>query len=139
MFIIPFTHNKRNGPNNTIIDIIKILTIGGDNLWDEDTTPVKDIDKNILIPNGLIKSEKKITPLSGINDIIYLCEIDESKTNMDDFYIWTEIPLSDTNTFCWRKFNIIRGDDGNLWLPVPDFEKIGDYRLQDIISGILKM
>jgi hypothetical protein len=139
MFIIPYTHDKRNGPNNTIINTIMILTIGGTQLWDEYTVPAKNIDKDILIPNGLIKTSKSITPLNGAKEKTYLCEIDASKTNMGDFYNWSEISLSDTETFCWRKFNIIMGEDGNSWLPVPDFEKIGDYKVHDIVSGILKM
>lgn len=143
MFVIPFTHTIKT-EKNIIVHIIKILTIGGNDLWEE--TSDMNIQSDILIPNGLFSFNK--TPLSNADAIgveapifkmkgldIYMCEIDTNKTNISDFYKWEEI--TDSDTFCWRSFYHITDLNNNIWLPIPDTEKISNFKIIDIINAIL--
>ncbi len=149
MFVVPFTHTVKT-EKNIIVHIIKILTIGGNDLWEEISD--MDIESDILIPNGLFSFDK--TPPSNADTIgvvatsgyttpifklkgldIYMCEIDSNKTNISDFYKWEEI--SDSETFCWRSFYHITDLNNNIWLPIPDNEKISNFKIIDIINAIL--
>ncbi len=131
MFVVPFTHTVKT-EKNIIVNIIKILTIGGNDLWEE--TSDMDIQSDILIPNGLFSFDKTpIFKLKGLD--IYMCEIDSNRTNIADFYKWEEI--SDSETFCWRSFYHITDLNNNIWLPIPDNEKISNFKIIDIINAIL--
>ncbi len=132
MFIIPFTHTIKN-EKNIKINIIKILTIAGKDLWEEESN--LDIQSDILIPNGLYSLNKTpIFKLKGLN--VYMCEIDIDKTTMTDFYNWNEIDIESDN-FCWRTFYHITDLNNNIWLPLPDNEKISNFKIIDIINAIL--
>lgn len=132
MFIIPFTHTIKN-EKNIKINIIKILTVAGKDLWEEESN--LDIQSDILIPNGLYSLNKTPTfKLKGLD--VYMCEIDTDKTHMSDFYNWNEIDMESDN-FCWRTFYHITDLNNNIWLPVPDNEKISNFKIIDIINAIL--
>ncbi len=132
MFIIPFTHTIKN-EKNIKINIIKILTIAGKDLWEEESN--LDIQSDILIPNGLYSLNKTpIFKLKGLD--VYMCEIDIDKTTMTDFYNLNEIDIESDN-FCWRTFYHITDLNNNIWLPVPDNEKISNFKIIDIINAIL--
>jgi hypothetical protein len=139
MFVVPFTHTVKT-EKNIIVNIIKILTIGGNDLWEE--TSDMDIQSDILIPNGLFSfdrtppSNTAATPIFKLKGLdIYMCEIDSNRTNIADFYKWEEI--SDSETFCWRSFYHITDLNNNIWLPIPDNEKISNFKIIDIINAIL--
>jgi hypothetical protein len=136
MFIIPFTHLVKI-QNNTKINIINILTISGQELWEEysETNILNDIKTLYLEPNGLYTTNTPFIRFKGQD--IYLCEIDKDRTNLQDFYKWDEIPFSDSETFCWRSFVHITDLSDNIWLPIPFSEKMSGFKIQDIIHSIL--
>jgi hypothetical protein len=131
MFIVPFIHNCID-QNILKINIIKILTIGGKNLWEE--TNSLHIDKDILNPNDIYKKNKPIK----LDKKTLLCEIDQTKTQISDFYKWEEIELDNNDIFCWKTFIYLTGNNDTTWLDIPDSEKIGPYLVKDIIKKIMK-
>lgn len=132
MFIIPFTHVIKK-ENNIIIHVIKLLCIGGRDLWEEFDT--NNIAKDILEPNSLFCTTTPFINLKGQD--IFICEIDGTKTTMSDFYNWEEISLDDNETFCWKKIIHITDTNQNTWLPIPDSEKMSNFKVKDIIQAIL--
>ncbi len=131
MLILPFTHEviKQNAFN---IHIVKLLTIGGKDMWDEPSN--LNIDNDILIPNDIYRKGNIIK----FKNNIQLCEIDTNKTNINDFYKWSEIDINDTETFCWRVFYNFIDDNNQVWLNIPDNEKISNYKLNEIVKMIIK-
>lgn len=132
MFIIPFTHSTKI-ENKIKLNIISILTIGGQELWEECNM---DIQNDVLQPNGLYCTDIPIIQFKGQD--IYICEIDQQKTQIQDFYKWEELPVSDSETFCWRTFVHITDLEDNIWLPIPSTEKMSGFKVQDIIHTILQ-
>jgi hypothetical protein len=132
MLILPFTHEVRK-QNNLNIHIIKILTIAGKNIWEE--SDKLNVDKDILNPNDIYRKGD----ITKINKNICLCEVDIHKTCIDNFYKWEEVDGNDSDTFCWRKFIYFIDNNNESWLNIPDNEKLGRYRINEIIKPILKM
>lgn len=133
MFIVPFTHNiVKQTQNNINIHTIKILTIGGRQLWEENSK--LDIDNDILIPNDIYRTGDIIK----LGKNIKLCKVDISKTNMNDYFKWDEININDTDTFCWRTFIQIIDTNNHNWLNIPDNEKFDRFLIRDIIDTIIK-
>lgn len=130
MFILPFIHEVV--PQTAFqVNVIKILTIGGQTLWEEENK--LHIDKDILNPNDIYR---KSTPIK-FDKQLQLCEVDITKTNILDFYKWKELDISDNETFCWRTIvHLANGKE--CWLNIPDSEKIGNYKLKDIITRIME-
>ena len=82
MFIVPFIH-KQNIVNNIYINVFRILTVGGHEVWaEDDSASIADI----LTVNGIIT----VVPPVKI-DTTYFCKVDAEQTNMSDFYKWEEI------------------------------------------------
>jgi hypothetical protein len=137
MFIIPFVHTvvQQNNINqsNINVNIIKILTIGGKTVWEENNSSL-DIDNDILKPNDLHRKGQIIK----LNTNTYLCEIDTTKTNIDDFYKWDEISYSDNDTFCWRNYVQLVDNKNNNWLNIPNNEKLGTIPVKTIITKIFE-
>ena len=98
MFIIPFTYHKTTlqNPKITIHRFI-ILTIGGKQLWTENDSldPIHDI----LHPNQIYL---ETPPIKYEN--YYLCQVDITKTDMNEFYKWDEIELRMRNVFVGERF-----------------------------------
>lgn len=132
MFIVPFTHNiiKHNKLN---VNIIKILTISGKELWEENNS--LDIDNDILNPNDIYRSSSII----NYDDTLYLCEVDIKKTKIDDFYKWEEVSINDSEIFCWRTYYYFVDNKEMLWLEIPNSEKIGKYNTNDILKKIIEI
>lgn len=130
MFIVPFIHNKISQSEFDIISI-KIFTMGGNNLWEE--SDKLNLDKDILNPNGMFKKGTTLV----IGKKIKYCEIDTTKTNINEFYNWEEIELNEADTFCWRNFCILVDKNGKNWLEIPDSEMLGNYKIKDIINTII--
>jgi hypothetical protein len=84
MFIIPFIH-KTKQVNTMTIHTIQVLTVGGTTLWKEN--PSLALEADILHPNGIYLDKK---PFQW-NDV-HFCSVDTNKTDMNDFYQWSEIP-----------------------------------------------
>ena len=107
---------------------IKILTIGGHTLWQEDDHHNVEVD--ILQPNGIYLE----IPPTQLNHHLYFCKVDPHKTNLSDFYKWEEISADDTTTFCWRSLYIF-GETAE-WLPIPDTEQINGLPILQLFDMI---
>jgi hypothetical protein len=130
MLILPFTHNIHN-TNNLNVNTIKFFTIGGKLIWEEENS--LHIDKDILNPNDIYRKSKPIK----FDKKLKLCEVNDIKTNISDFYKWEEINLEDSDTFCWKTYYYFTGTDNMCWLNIPETEKIGDYKVKDLIQTII--
>jgi hypothetical protein len=130
MLILPFIHKIIN-KNDFQINIIKILTIGGKKIWEENDN--LDIDIDILNPNDIYRTNKKIQ----IDANCILFEIDTHKTKIDDFYKWEEIDINDTETFCWKSFYYLLGNNNN-WLNIPENEVFDKYKVKYLINKIIQ-
>jgi len=125
MIIIPFIH-KLISEKDMDIHSIRMLTIGGKYLWEEESKQVKDI----LHSNGIYGSIKK-------NKNIYLCKVNK-KTDINDMYLWKELDANDDTTFCWRDYVYFTGKNKECWLNIS--EKIGDISLADVsLDTIFKL
>ncbi len=131
MFIVPFTHSVINH-NSVEVNVIKVLTIGGQNLWEEKAS--LHIDTDILNPSDIYRKGAVIK----YDKNLQLCEVDTEKTNIADFYKWDEVELNDSETFCWKTFYYFTGNNKLSWLDVPDNEKLGKYNVKDIIRAIIQ-
>jgi len=131
MFIVPFIH-KVVTQNNLQINVFKVLTIGGSELWEEENG--LNIDKDILNPNDIYRGKKLIK----LNKHINLCEVDVEKTKIDDFYMWQDIEFENKETFCWRTFMYLTDLAGSNWLEIPETEKLGNVTVRDLIKVIIQ-
>ena len=133
MFIVPFIH-KITQETNFLVHSIKILTVAGKNLWEEDDS--LHIDTDILNSNDIYR---KGSPIKMMNKNLTLCEVDIQKTNINDFYKWSDISLEDTETFCWRNYIYISGDKDESWLNIPKNQKLSDIDISKLILIIIKL
>lgn len=131
MLILPFTH-KSVVQNNFEVNIINILTVGGKNIWKEDDT--LNIDDDILNPSDIYRKGNIITYKKKLQ----LCEVDDEKTNIKDFYNWKELDITDSDTFCWRTLYYFTGFNKLCWLETPNSEKLGNYTIQELIKIIIE-
>jgi hypothetical protein len=130
MLILPFIHNIIN--NSTFkVNTIKFLTIGGKFIWEEKNN--LDINLDILNPNDIYT---KIQPIN-FDKKLQLCEVDTQKTIISEFYRWEEINIEDTDTFCWRTYYYLTNADDICWLNIPENEKLGSYKVKDLIQSIV--
>ena len=112
------------------ISIFQLLTIGGTLPWKEDDS--LKINEEILSPNGIYLQNVPIRYKHA-----YLCPVDTNKTTLTDFYQWTELSPTDTETFCWRTFYITGvAKDYRGWLPIPSTEMLGEYSYQELFDCI---
>ncbi len=131
MLILPFIHNIVD--NTTLkVNTIKFLTIGGQNLWEEKSS--LHIDKDILNPNDIYR---KSIPIK-FDKTLQLCEVDTEKTIISDFYKWDEVSLDDNETFCWKTYYYFSGNDDVSWLNIPETEKLGKYKVKDLIRAVVR-
>ena len=131
MFILPFIHKVTSQPSFDI-NIIKFFTVGGDSIWEEEKG--LRIDKDILNPNDIYRKGRPIK----IDENLKLYEVDLTKTNVSEFYKWEEIDVNDKETFCWKTYYILTGKDNISWLDIPEDNKIGKYKLTDLVKTIVK-
>ena len=128
MFIIPFIHKTKQVHAMTI-HTFQILTVGGAALWKENASLAVEAD--ILHPNGIYLDKK---PFQWKD--VYFCSVDTSKTDMNDFYQWTEIS-KESDMFCWRTFYTF----GNMqhcdsWLPISS--QLEPYPCDELFTRICK-
>ncbi len=131
MFILPFIHKVVNQPTFDI-NIIKFFTVGGHDIWEEEKG--LRIDKDILNPNDIYRKGRPIK----IDANLKLYEVDLTKTNVSEFYNWEEIDINDKETFCWKTYYILTGTNNVSWLDIPDSEKLGSYKLKELINKIIE-
>ncbi len=130
MFILPYTLNVINQTNMQVV-IIRVLTIGGKYVWEEDSK--LDIYKDILNPNDIYCKS-----IADFDKKLKLCSVDTNRTNLNDFYKWDEIDMTDEQTFCWRQFAYLLSNPSHLpWLEIPETEKLGKYSVRQIIQKLV--
>jgi hypothetical protein len=117
--------------NNMCIHCISILTIGGKYLWEEH--PSLDIDHDILETNDLFRKG----PLISLSNDMTICEIDPKRTNINDFFMWNELPHEDDSTFCWKKYYYLSSDKKECWLQIPNHQRLSHMNVQTILDSIL--
>ena len=134
MLILPFIHNviSNNTTSNFQINVIKVLTIGGNTIWEEDSS--LHIDNDILHPNDIYRKEEPI----NYDNHLQLCEVDINKTNISEMYNWNECELNDSNIFCWRTFYYFTNNK-SCWLEPPNNEKLGNYTIKELIGAIINL
>lgn len=115
--------------NQMIIYRIQLLTIGGLELWEEDSS--LDMEESILKPNGIVLR----SPPVCMNELS-LCEVDPNQTDLSDFYKWDELDKPDHETFCWRTFYRMESRQ-NGWMSMPTNERSGSYSWKQILDLIL--
>jgi hypothetical protein len=123
MIIIPFIHKVTNEKDMNVHSI-RVLTVGGKDLWEESKGSVK----KILESNGIYSKKTKKY------DNVYLCEVDTVKTDINDIYKWNELDINDNETFCWRDYVFLKGKNNECWLQYPKNEMI--LKITEIIKGI---
>ena len=121
MFIIPyFLKSPKSSTTGFAFTVAWIFTTdGGSNIWqtDEETLSEESILQDYLEPNGFIGTSK------GIIENCLVFQVDPDKTNLSDFYTWTDFlgkgqipPLS---CDVWRPFQWISdtspGEDKDVW------------------------
>jgi hypothetical protein len=131
MLIIPFIHNVVD-QNSIQIHTIKVLTIGGRGIWEEDNS--LNLDKDILNPNDIYRKGTTIK----FDKQLQICEVNSEKTKITDFYKWDEIAFEDTETFCWRTYVYLSGNGSANWLDIPVSEILGKYKIRDLIAKIIQ-
>lgn len=135
MLIIPFIHKITNEKDMNIHNI-RILTIGGKYLWEEQAKAkskaiIKEIHA-ILKTNDIYSNNIRYNPEYNM----YLCEVDINKTDINDIYKWSEIDI-DTDTFCWRDYIHFIGKNNDYWLYPPKNEKLGDISIRYILEKVI--
>jgi hypothetical protein len=130
MFIVPYIH-KVSSENGLNIHCVHILTVGGKNLWEEDNS--LDVENDILKVNDIWTLGEIIT----IDKTLKLCEVDTTKTKIHDFYKWSDIGMNDTDTFCWRNYIYILGPKGEVWLNLPNNERLANTSLNKLLTTII--
>lgn len=131
MLILPFIHNVVN-QNSIQVHTIKVLTIGGRKIWEEDNS--LNIDKDILNPNDIYRKGMPII----FDKQLQMYEVNTEKTKIDDFYKWDEIPFEDTETFCWIVYAYISGNGSANWLDIPASEMLEKYKVKELIAKIIQ-
>lgn len=129
MFIVPFIH-KVTTHNDINVNVIKLLTVGGKNLWEENES--LNIDSDILGPNDIYRIGKVIK----LGKKVQLCKVDTNKTNINDFYKWEELDVNDRDTFCWRTFIILLGNNGSNWLDTSAYDVLDGYSVKELSGAI---
>jgi hypothetical protein len=96
MILIPFFWNTSN-PNWSKFGIF--LCEGGRSLWSVDDKATLASTKKMLKENGF-----PVLNLNKIDNVLY-AEIDHKTMNIDDFYLWNDIPLGSEQDV-WRIMQI---------------------------------
>ena len=130
MFIVPFIHKITSG-SSINVHSISILTIGGKTLWEESDS--LNIDTDILNSNDIYRKGNTIS----VDKHTRLCEVDTEKTNVDEFYKWTDIGVNEDDTFCWRTYYYLLGNKGESWLNIPKNERLSNIEVGKLISSIV--
>ena len=116
MFILPFVCTRSPpSPSSSPLTILRILTLGGKDLWQEDD--MLRLAEDILEPNGL--------PLLRHHSHkgIHFCQLDPTQLDLSEYYDWEEVdPTATPPVFCWRTFYWM-GDT----LPPPSTAYLGPF------------
>jgi len=125
MLIIPYTHTKKT-LRNRVFHTVRILLEGGKSPWKEGKgcRPIEDA----LEPNSLFVAR----PPHTRGDRVF-APIDETRTDMKSMYQWSELPLTDNDTLCWRTFYYVTDSAGVPWIQMPTLPSSLNELVNDII------
>ena len=151
MFILPFVHTTQISPPASSsssssspapspapapplplalaprLQIIRILTLGGTDLWQEEE--VLRLKEDVLDPNGL--------PLLCYDTYkgIHFCQLDPSRMDLSEYYEWDEVdPTVTPSVFCWRTFYWM----GDV-LPPPQTARLGPFSCKEIVQQCIAL
>jgi hypothetical protein len=131
MILLPYIHKVKT-VNNIIVHAYIFLTIGGTELWVEDSTDStdsKDSTDSTESVKSILEENEIYTDSVQKKNGIYLCNVSK-KTKLTDFYKWNEIT---DDRFCWRTFYTF--GENQRWLPQPQ-EYISGYSYQELCQMI---
>lgn len=133
MYIIPYIKHVKEVNKNKIYNI-NILCQAGRYIWEEDDAV--NIKKEILADNNFIEKciNKHIINNKQIVFIELNMQIDSPEFN--NMYKWDEIPYTDLETLCWRKYIWIVQEDGTPFLS-PETDNLSDVPIQTLIEQII--
>jgi hypothetical protein len=131
MYIIPYIRTVST-LNGIQVSVYRILTEGGINLWQESDELIPLLENFVLETNGIYLKRRPV-----VCNELYICEVDDAKTAIDDFYVWNELSIDDKSTTCWRTFYVFDESNNGTWLPTnPTSEKLSHYNCDDIVRDI---
>jgi hypothetical protein len=113
MFILPyFLQKSKMSTTGFEFSVAWVFTIdGGASVWqtDEETLSEESILEDYLEPNGFVGVSK------GVVENCFVYEVDPEKTNLSDFYMWTDFlgkcQTPPTTCDVWRPFAWVGGND----------------------------
>ncbi len=113
MYILPYVLDKQKASQSEfcIKTLWLFLSQRGKSLWETDeTTPLtrEFVQDEYLTPNGFLGSIREF------NETFCLFEVDQTRTNIKDFYMWLEKTASEEDTV-WRPFFQITGNESYAW------------------------
>ncbi len=113
MYILPYVLEKQKASQSEfcIQTLWLFLAKKGKVLWetDEKTNVTEDfVQKEYLEPNGFFGTMKHFT------NTICLFEVDPTKTNIKEFYMWCDKDVKEEDTV-WRPFFKITGHESYAW------------------------
>ena len=117
MKIFPFVLKRTQGSLETTC-LSVFLAQAGRTLWqtDELTVSQKQLEEDYLLPNGLIPKQ-----IVFQGQIVYI-QIDNDKTNRNDFYQWEEALQNPGKPECWRLFSFFQDEKGAEWFSSRHFQ-----------------
>jgi hypothetical protein len=119
MKLVPYIYTQGVSESGLTIHKISVfLTRGGTAIWQTDEVGPQSeefLQEEYLLPNGLYSRSCSI---DKIKDIAWV-EIDVTKTNLADFYTWTEVltnpKVAAAKPECWRSYYFFIDTDTNHW------------------------
>ena len=141
MFILPYVSSSHI-LSTVVLHRIRLLTVGGTGLWQEDNA--LRLHEDILEPNDL--------PLLSHHQHkdIYFCRLDPDRMNLSEYYDWEEVVPSDTTVFCWRTFyvmeplppspslppSLLPSLPPSSLLPPPSTVRLGPYTWEELLTHL---
>ena len=128
MYIVPYTYSCSNPSiGGRRYHVIDLLVQGGTALWAEEASDIN--------PKALLASNDIYTVRIDVVGSMAYAKVDTQATRMGTMYRWPEVPSSDKDTLCWRRFyHVTEGD--RSWLPVlPPFGPLLDYIVRQEAKG----
>lgn len=136
MYILPYVLEEQKASQSEfkIQTLWLFLAQKGLTLWETDEkTPLTEdfVQKEYLIPNGFVGTMRSFT-----KDIC-LFEVDQTKTKIQDFYMWLDKGAT-AETTVWRPFFQITGNESYQWEEEAKKHSLGSLTVQDIWTMVLR-
>jgi len=137
MYIVPYVLEEQKASHSEfcIQTLWLFLTQKGKALWETDEKikiTQEFVQKEYLIPNGFVGRIQSFT-----KDICFF-EVDQTKTNIKDFYMWLD-KGAEEDTMVWRPFFRITGNESYQWEEEAKKHSLGALTVQDIWTMVLRL